>query len=1060
LLNQTNKAMRNFRTPKRSLRSILRASATRNIPMLIVSLFTILNANAGNLGGINTFIDGAGIINNSDFDISIKGNVVNEEGKPLSNASVQVKGTNIGTNTDENGNFSLNIPGNEATLIISYVGYASQEVRAGKAAIKVVLQPQVKASDEVVVIGYGTQRKADLTGAVGTISRKDFANKPFTSPDQILTGRMAGINVTNRSGDPGAPIEVRIRGIGTAGNNQPLWIIDGVPVATNTSTITVNTSSATESNPLAGINPSDIESIDVLKDASATAIYGARANNGVILVTTKRGKAGTAVLSYDGYIGVQAIPKNKLFDVLNTEQFINFQKEAIGNDYTAFSGKPTVDWQNLVFKKGISTSHNLTISGGNQNATYSFGAGYFNQDGIQIGQKFTRFSGKATSDVKVGKYLKFGESLLLSRIDRFVQSEDFANAGAGATTNAPYFQPYTSTGEYNPTNPSTTGGASAQNFLWNADPNVGYTNMKSNKILGNLYGEIEPIKGLKYKANLGLDYNEATGLFFQNAVDFTGIGNPRTAIIVNEQPKESTLTLSHTLTYDKIFGKSKITALVGYEQTSYLLRRLRVQGNGLFNPPLGLAGGSAAFGSSETADHWNIQGKLARLFYSYDNKYLLTATIREDKSSRFAKANNSGTFPSFSVGWRLSEEKFLQKSEVFDELKIRAGWGQSGNQFTGTNFSYLPALSSFVKYVVGQGQTIVTGYAPVIFANPDLKWETAIQTNIGVDFAMFRSRLTGSFDYFNRTTKDLLISVPVALTTGFYQFADLNSGTLTNKGIEFTANWRDRVGDFGYNIGGNFTLVKNEFTKLPDGIDYIQLNDKRISLGRPLGYFYGYKTNGIYQSDAEVPNEDGYAGAQAGDIKFVDINGDKKLTDDDRTFLGSPIPKFYYGMNIGADYKLFDLSIVLQGVGNYTVNNGPRSSLESMNSSANQSVTVLERWTPSNKSNTMPRANSGYNTNNGFSDRFLENAAFLRVKNLQLGYNIKSVSAMTNGVISYARFYVGVSNLFTFTKYKGYDPEVTRLQTFAGGENQFLNGYDNGNAPQPRMFQFGWQVNF
>jgi len=518
--------------------------------------------------------------------------------------------------------------------------------------------------------------------------------------------------------------------------------------------------------------------------------------------------------------------------------------------------------------------------------------------------------------------------------------------------------------------------------------------------------------------------------------------------------------LTNTLTYDKTFGKSKITALVGYEQTSYLLRRLRVQGNGLLNPPLGLAGGSRAFGSAETADHWNIQGKLARLFYSYNNRYLLTATIREDKSSRFNKANNSGTFPSFSLGWRLSEEKFLQNSNLINDLKIRAGWGQSGNQFTGTNFSYLPALSSFIKYVVGKGQTIATGYAPVLFANPDLKWETAIQTNVGLDFTILKYKLTGSIDYFSRTTKDLLISVPVALTSGFYQFADLNSGTLTNKGIEFSANYRDKIGDFGYNIGGNFTFVKNQFTKLPDGIDYIQLNDKRISIGRPLGYFYGYKTEGIYQTDAEVPATEGYLGAKAGDIKFVDVDGDKKLTDADRTFLGSPIPKFYYGVTMGANYRLFDLSIVLQGVGNYTVNDGPRAGLESMNGSSNQSITVLDRWTPSNKSNTIPRANSNYNNGAGFNDRFLENAAFLRVKNLQLGYNIKSISNVTKGAISYARFYVGVSNLFTFTKYKGYDPEVTRQQSFAGGENQFLNGYDNGNAPQSRMLQVGWQINF
>ena len=990
----------------------------------------------------------------------VSGKVVDETGNGIANVTVMVKSTKAATQTDTAGNYSIDAA-EKSILVFSSVGFTTNEASTnGKKLVNVTLITQADRLNDVVVVGYGTQKKADLTGAVGSISKKDFENKPFTSPDQILTGRIAGVNVTNRSGDPGAPIEVRIRGVGTAGNNQPLWIIDGVPVATNTSTITVNTGSQTETNPLSGINPSDIESIDVLKDASATAIYGARANNGVILVTTKRGKAGAAKLTYDGYVGVQAVPKNKLFEVLNSQQYIKYQKDEFNSDYSAFAAQPNVDWQNLVFKKGNATSHNLTISGGSQNATYSFGAGYFNQDGILPAQKFTRYSAKATSDVKVGKYLKFGESLLLSRIERQVQSEETSNTGYGAALNAPFFQPYTVKGDYNPTNATTTGGANAYNYLWANDPNVGSTKVGSNKILGNLYTEIEPIKALKYKASVGLDYNEATGLYYQNAVDFSGISTPREASLVNEQPKEATLTLTNTLTYDKTFGKSKITALVGYEQTSYLLRRIRVQGNGLLNPPLGLAGGSRSFGSAETADHWNIQGKLARLFYSYNNRYLLTATVREDKSSRFAAANNTGTFPSFSVGWRLSEEGFFKKSKLFDDLKIRAGWGQSGNQFTGTNFSYLPALSSFIKYVVGKGQTIATGYAPVLFANPDLKWETAIQTNIGLDFTMLNHKVNGSIDYFSRTTKDLLISVPVALTTGFYQFADLNSGTLTNKGIEVSANYRDKIGDFGYNIGGNFTFVKNQFTKLPDGIDYIQLNDKRISIGRPLGYFYGYKTNGIYQTDAEVPTTEGYLGAKAGDIKFVDVDGDKKLTDADRTFLGSPIPKFYYGMSLGADYKLFDLSIVLQGVGNHTVNDGPRAGLESMNGSSNQSITVLDRWTPTNKSNTIPRANSDYNNGAGFNDRFLENAAFLRVKNLQLGYNIKSISSVTNGVISYARFYVGVSNLFTFTKYKGYDPEVTRQQSFAGGENQFLNGYDNGNAPQSRMFQVGWQINF
>ncbi len=397
----------------------------------------------------------------------VSGKVTDENGAPMDNVSVVVKGQTAGTLTDAKGLYSLNVPGDNTVLVFSYAGYINQEMNtSGKTSINLQLAPDTKKAslEEVVVIGYGTQKKRDLTGAIGSISRKDFANKPFTSPDQILTGRIAGVNITNRSGDPGAPIEVRIRGIGTAGNNQPLWIIDGVPVATNTTTVTVNTGSQTETNPLSGINPSDIESIDVLKDASATAIYGARANNGVILVTTKRGKAGAAMLSYDGYIGVQSVPKNKLFKVLNTDEYIKFQQDGMGNNFSAFAGKPTVDWQDLVFKTGIGTTHNLTLSGGSQNATYSFGAGYFKQEGIQIAQDFTRYSAKATSDVKVGKYIKFGESLLLSRTERQTQSEDFSNAGAGSARNAPFFQPYTATGEYNPANPTTTGGANSPKF--------------------------------------------------------------------------------------------------------------------------------------------------------------------------------------------------------------------------------------------------------------------------------------------------------------------------------------------------------------------------------------------------------------------------------------------------------------------------------------------------------------------------------------------------------------------------------------------------------------------
>jgi TonB-dependent starch-binding outer membrane protein SusC len=1003
----------------------------------------------------------------------ISGKVTDENNNPLNGATVIVKGAKVGTNTDETGSFSITVPGQNSVLIISFLGYSSQEVTVGKlSSVSVSLAPDAKkqALNEVVVVGYGTQRKVDLTGAVASVTRKDFVNKPFTSPDQILGGRVSGVNIANRSGDPGAPIEVRIRGVGTTGANQPLWVIDGVATY-QTSNISVNTGSSTESNPLAGINASDIESIDVLKDASASAIYGARAANGVIIVTTRRGKEGKTSLTYDGFYGVQSVPKGRRFDVLNVSEYIALQAE-LGRNLSAYNNKPFFNWQDAIFQKGPVNSHNLTMSGGSQKATFSIGAGYLGNTGVELGQSFKRFSFKVNSDIKIGKYLKFGESLIMSSVNRLTQSESGLFAAFNSSQNAPYYQGYDPAGPlgYNLETDATHGpGATGTNYLFRSDLRVNETRIKSKKILGSVYAEIEPLKGLKYRVTAGLDYNVGDGTFFQEAENF---GNEqRRSLLVQERPLEQTLITTQTLTYNKSFGKHDLTALAGYEETSFEYNKMRIQGGNLFNTNVQLPSVASTVAAANEADHWALQSFLGRIFYSFNDKYLFTFNVRRDASSRFPPGKNrSGVFPSFSAGWKLTNEGFMKNQKIFSDLKLRASWGESGNQFTGTNFGYLPSLATTIFYVIGTGQTIVRGPAPITFASSDVHWERSAQTDIGFDASLLQGKVEVTFDYFNKITNEVLLSLPIPASSGYFLPADANLGKISNTGIELSANYRNKIGDFKYSIGGNITTVKNKVLSLGDISQIITGTGggqtHRTAVGGPLGYFYGYKTDGIYQNAGEVAKAlpDAFSSAlQPGDIRFVDVNGDGKVDADDRTNIGSSIPKFFYGVNLSAAWKNFDISIFLQGVGGIKIYNGAGIGLQNMTSGNNQLTTVLNRWRGEGTSNTIPRASvDDPNGNNRYSDRWIEKGNFMRIKNFQIGYTIpsKSVSNFTKELISGSRFYIGINNLATFTKYKGYDPEVTRGFSFQKGEFALANGQDGGGSPQPRIVQIGWSVTF
>lgn len=996
-----------------------------------------------------------------------------ETGDDLPGVNIIIKGTSVGTSTDANGSYRLPVPDDKAILAFSFIGYATAEVVVGnQTTINQQLQSDIKALEEVVVVGYGTQKKADLTGAVGGLraSDVDIASKPITSPDQLLAGRVAGIQISNRSGDPGAPIDVRIRGVGTAGVNSPLWVIDGVPIV-QTSNITVNTGSATESNPLAGINPSDIESIDVLKDASAAAIYGARAANGVIIVTTKRGKEGSASVTYDGYIGTGQAWKK--LDVLNVAQYIDIQS-GLGPDrnFSSFSGRPNVDWQDVVFKSSQVQSHNIGVTGGSAMANYFIGAGYMNQEGIEPAQHFTRYSIKANSDIKVGKFLKFGESLLISSVDRSVQSEEATFTAAQAARNQPFFAVYDPTNPtgYNLENSENRGPAgNSVNLLMRTDPLYAYTNVLSRKVIGNIYGELEIIKGLKYRISGGIDYNVGDGNYYGGPLGYNGL--PQTSFLVQERPIELTTNVNNTLTYTKTFGKHSLTVLVGHEETNFRYDKVRVQGSDLFNPAIKFASTGVQVGAANEADQWALRGFLGRVNYSFNDKYLFTFNVRQDNSSRFAENNRSQAFPSVSVGWRLSQESFFPQDGVFDDIKIRASWGQSGNQFTGTNFAYLSTLHPFIFYVVGTGsQAVVRGPAPIVFANPDLKWETSTQIDFGADISMLQGKIDLTFDYYRKTTNDILLGYPAPYTSGFFLPIDANLGEMLNSGIELAINYKNSVGGFKYSLGGNITTVHNEVLDLggiPEIISGVGgAATHRTVVGQPMGSFFGYKTDGIFQNQSEVDAAvpDNISNDRApGDIRFVDVNKDGRIDSKDRTDLGSPIPKFFYGINLSAAYMNFDISILLQGVSGQKVYNQARSQMEDLSGSQNFLTTTLAHWDGDGTSNSMPRLNvNDDNVNNRYSDRWIEDASFMRIRNIQLGYNIPAdkLKDITKGAISRFRLYIAAQNLMTFTDYKGFDPEVTRGFSFQKGETPLSNGQDSGSSPQPRILQFGWQVTF
>ncbi|HLL44286.1 MAG TPA: TonB-dependent receptor [Segetibacter sp.] len=1035
---------------------------------------------------------------------TVSGRVVDSANAGISRVSVSVRGTQRGTVTDAGGNFRVSASPGEV-LVISYLGYVTQEIPVrGSRAVNVTLSPDARQLSDVVVVGYGQKNRKLLTESISTVGSKELQRLPVASADAAMQGRVSGVQITNVDGSPGSPVAVRVRGVGTVGNTQPLFVIDGIPVGNNGG---VNT------NPLSTLNPSDIENISVLKDASSAAIYGMRAANGVVLITTKRGKTGRPRVTLDAYYGIQQFRRR--LQVNNTQQYVALAEEALNNrnkqdslfpgdegyrvlhrDLIADSANNVLgintDWQEATINKNAPVAnYNLGVSGGTENANYFFSLGYFNQEAITKRWDLQRYTVRANSDYKIGSRLKIGQTLALSfqEVKRGMNGGGDGYLYANNLSMPPFFKIYDDENKIPGNRYGYNGNANVAGFtignqlalneiVVNTDHNY--------RLLGGIYGELELIKGLKYRSAASVDFSFGRDTRWQPGYTAAEIGFGREANNYSDNRSQGyTQVFTNTLTFDRSVGEHSFNVLAGVEYQKIRGNNLSYNGTNFqstdpsFYQNVANGRGSNGQFANAGASLYNeaYASYFGRLSYNYREKYLLTATFRNDGTSRFAPENRFGKFPSVSAAWRVSEESFFQNLPVISSLKLRGSWGQLGNSNT-SSFPYIARVSFTPQYPLNG----VPSQAPIppSLPNPRIGWETVKSFDFGFDASFFNNKASLLATYYRRNTTNFLYTLPVPFTSGFGG-SDVNVGNVQNTGVELEVTYNTRIArKVNFNIGGNLTTVKNRLVALAQGVEeYTTGGAYRTAVGYPIGYFYGYRMLGIYQDEAQAAGAvpDNVAGANTprpGDAIFEDNNGplegspngkqfsgkpDSLITPEDRTYLGKTIPDFYYGINLDANYNGFDLSVLFQGVSGIQVYNQLRQNLEGLGGPGrNQLATTANRWKGPGTSNTMPRAIDGdpYQ-NNRISNRFIENAGFLRFKNIQIGYSLPQELLSKTKAFRSARIYIGATNLFTITKYTGLDPEVI---TFGNVTTQTESGTDLGSTPQPRTFQVGLQVSF
>lgn len=995
---------------------------------------------------------------------SVTGQVTDKTGNPLPRVSVVMKGITNGTITDLNGNYSFtNLPEN-TILQFSYIGMSSQLVEIeNQTIINVVLLDEIIGIDEVVAIGYGTQKKKDLSGSVVSVKTDDLKNIPGTFIDQALIGHAAGVQVI-QDGNPGGIATVRIRGVSTTGNNDPLWIIDGIAGG------------------IGYLNPSDIESIDVLKDASATAIYGSRAANGVIIVTSMQGKSGKAKVELNAFTGVQNVWKK--LDMSNATEFATLANLASIN-----SGWPTnpawenpeslktTDWQDAVTRRGSVQNYNLSVSGGNEKLKSLFSLTFSKNVGTIIQSDYERYTIRLNNEYQATKSLKIGSNVTYSRSNS--QSVPTNNGTTGVLNQAVQMWPdepvYNKDGTFNvllqTANPRYYSRIStnpvAQLYYLNNGINF------SSQFQGSFFGELDLIKGLKYKSTLGVSAGNGgnrnfTPKYVSEPVNW--LNNAQNSLKWGLNESQS-YTFINTLNYSKTVSLHSLSILLGTEanKSSYYFMNTEARNtpsNNLQSPVSALTTEGRGNGSLGRSLSY-----FGRISYIYNNKYILQFNSRADASAKFSPQNRWGYFPSGSVAWRISEEKFMNPVLFIDDLKLRGSYGLTGNESSIGGYPYITTYGIAKNSVFGVNQTGSSTYQVKNIGNPEVKWENQKMTDFGFDASLFHNSLNVTADYYHKITSGLLVQVPVPQTMGAPgDKIAKNAGEVLNSGIEFSANYYCHSGDFKYYVGANITTLKNKVLSL--GSDKInnsvylvneEYMDCRTAVGRSIGEFYGYITDGIFQNVTEISNSPLQTGVQPGDRKYKDISGvdgkpDGKISDYDRTYLGSPIPKFYYGFNLGASFKYFDFCMSLQGQYGNKILNGMSAQVYNIHSwhsdgLGNVLKVVKDSWSGEGISNTIPRLTADFIGNNWLgSDFYIEDGSFLRCRSLQIGYTLPEVLVNKAGLQS-TRFYFNIQNLFTITNYSGYDPEISN-------SNPIQSGVDWGQYPVSRAFTLGVNVQF
>jgi TonB-linked outer membrane protein, SusC/RagA family len=1025
---------------------------------------------------------------------TVKGKVTDEKtNTTLIGVSVVLEGTKVGTVTDFNGNFSIEVPSSNSTLVFSYIGYSSKKVTVnGQTNLNVILSEDTKNLDEVIVVGYGTQKKSVVTASISRVSSEDIDRVAPVRIEDALKGNTSGVTVTASSGQPGAMSQVRIRGIGTVNNSDPLYVIDGMPIDGG----------------IDYLNPKDIQSIEVLKDAASGAIYGARAANGVILVTTKNGKSQKMSVTYDFTYGIQNPWKHR--SVLDASQYAVMMNEAsvnagqgvlYANPYSL--GKGT-DWQSEVFNANAAQQqHQLSISGGNDKINYYLSAGYYSQDGI-VGGNFNR-SNYDRYTIRSNTNYVLLDTKERNFLNHFVFTQNVSYASIksrGISTNSEYGSPLGSAMVFSPLldpyadTPSEIAAVNAKTTHPVRDSRTGtllniagddYNEITnpigqlslpndintSNKFVANFAAELTLWDNLKFKSSFGNDLSfwDTNGY---NIVYYLGKSNNNTRSSVHSTMNQQwTWQLENTLSYDKKIDKHSFNVVLGQsakKQTGRYLSGTRflmiaedpAKANIDFATGLAADGNQLVSGSAYSPS--TLASYFGRISYNFDERYMFQATVRRDGSSNFGSNNKWATFPSFSLGWNLTNESFFQnnKPEWLSSSKIRASWGKNGNANIGA-FQYVSLTSSNNNYDFGAGESaiIVNGVKPSGTPNADLKWEESVQKDLGVDLGLFNNSLNLAADYYVKNTNGMLKTMPVPSYLGESKPLG-NVGSMINKGVELEANYRFKVSGIDFKVGANASYLYNKLLDLGNETGFENLDSyanvgtiSRSQNGYAYPYFYGRKTNGIFQNWDEVNAYKNAKGgmiqpnAQPGDVRFVDVNGDGKIDDNDRTKIGKGMPDWTYGFNMNVSYKNFDLSMVFQGtIGNQIYDATRRTDLKYINLPSY----MWGRWTGEGTSNSTPRFSWSDNNGNWLSsDLFVKNGDYLRLKNMQLGYTLPQ--AFTKKVlISSLRLYVSAENLLTFTKYEGFDPEIS-----SGGTSI---GIDRGCYPQARTFTFGLNLKF